>query len=156
MSQSSRQLIKKDYTTNRVLEAEARRLGIPLWFCWNKDAFTQPIRDGLYIVNLANSGQPGTHWTALWKENNRYCWFDSFGFPPPEEVEQFLPRGYLYNATVIQDVSKGFCGGYCIEFGEWMNGHRSMPVQRRFQSFLNVWNENFAKNARILKKLQQN
>lgn len=147
--------IQKDYTTNSVIEAEAQRLGIPLHFCWHKDGFTKPTQDGLYIINLADSGTPGTHWTALWKEGKQYCYFDSFGFPPPLEVEEWLPK-YLYNATVIQSPDDGGCGSYSLEFGEWMTRNAQMPINTRFQAFLNLWYENFQKNRRVLRELERN
>jgi hypothetical protein len=155
MSQSSRELIKKDYTTNTTLEEEAHRLGIPLHFCWHKDKLPRLTKDGLYIINLADEGDPGTHWTALWKEGKEYCYWDSFGFVPPLEVEEKLPK-YWYNATIIQDPGDGGCGSYCIEFGEFMNDNRGMPVKKRFQAFLNLWFDDFRKNDRILKRLQIN
>lgn len=154
MSHSSRQLIKKDYTTNFTIEAEAQRLGIPLWFCFHKDTFPKPVRDGAYIINLADSDQEGTHWCALWKEGKAYCYFDSFGFPPPLDVEKWLPK-YLYNATVIQNPEDGGCGSYSLEFTQWMNEHRNTPVKPRFQAFLNLWHENFKKNRRVLRGLER-
>ena len=153
MAKSSRQLIKDDYTTNQTLEEEARRLGIPLHFCWNKDRFNRPTKNGGYIINLADEGNEGTHWVALWKENRQCCYFDSFGLPPPLDVERYLPR-YYYNATVVQNPSRGFCGGYCLEFLQLMNEQRQLPVPQRYQAYLNLFKQNFHKNHRILRKLQ--
>ena len=37
------------------------------------------IKDGVYIVNLDEYSDIGTHWVALWVNNNNVTYFDSFG-----------------------------------------------------------------------------
>ena len=37
------------------------------------------IRDGVYIINLDGYSDIGTHWVALWVNNNNVTYFDSFG-----------------------------------------------------------------------------
>ena len=146
--------ISQDFTTNKTLEDEARRLGIPLNYCWHKTSFPRPTQDGGYIINLADEGKAGTHWTALWREGNEFVYFDSFGFVPPLEVEAQLPK-YLYNATIIQDWEFGGCGSYCIEFLQYMNEHGAVPLRKRFQDFLNLFHQNYRKNRAVLRRLEQ-
>lgn len=142
--------IVSDYTTNTILEKEAARLGIPLWFCWHKTSFTKPRRNGGYIINLSDDGQLGTHWTALWKEGNKYAYWDPFGFPPPQEVEGVIPS-YFYNESVIQNPTSGGCGAFAIEFLQWMNNSRgSGSVKKRYQNFINTWKPNFRRNKKLL------
>ena len=37
------------------------------------------IKDGAYIINLDEHSNIGTHWVALWVNNNNVTYFDSFG-----------------------------------------------------------------------------
>lgn len=142
--------IDADFTTNNVLEDEAERLGIPLWFCWHKTGFTKPKKNGGYIINLSDAGDPGTHWVSLWKNRDQYAYFDPFGFPPPMQVEKVIPK-YYYNESVIQDPTYGGCGSYAIEFLQHMNETRGMgSVKKRFQDFINTWHPNFKANRRRL------
>lgn len=145
--------IAQDFTTNKTLEAEARRLGIPLNYCWHKTNFPCPTKDGGYIINLADEGEVGTHWTALWREGTQFVYFDSFGFVPPLEVEAQLPK-YLYNSSIVQDWKFGGCGSYCIEFLQYMN-QGTQSVRKRFQDFLNLFHENFRKNRAVLRRLEK-
>lgn len=147
--------IQQDYTTNETLEREAARLKLPLHFCWHKDQFPRPVKDGGYILNLADTGNEGSHWCILYRQKDNYAYFDPFGAVPPKIVQQYLPK-YLYNSTVIQSPDTGFCGSYCIEFLEYMYKNKRQPFKRRFQSFLNLFSNDFRKNASILRKLEQN
>jgi hypothetical protein len=147
--------IQQDYTTNITLQRESKRLGLPLNYCWFKDTLKNISKNGGYIINLANEGDPGTHWTILYKEGSNYAWFDPFGAVPPLVVQEKLPK-YLYNATVIQNPSKGFCGSYSIEFLQYMHENKHIPFRQRFQNFLNMFSDNFHKNEKILRKLEKN
>ena len=37
------------------------------------------IRDGAYVINLDEYSDIGTHWIALYVQNNDVTYFDSFG-----------------------------------------------------------------------------
>ena len=39
----------------------------------------QKIKDGAYIINLDECSDIGTHWVALYVQNNDVTYFDSFG-----------------------------------------------------------------------------
>ena len=39
----------------------------------------QKIKDGAYIINLDDCSDIGTHWVALYVQNNDVTYFDSFG-----------------------------------------------------------------------------
>ena len=39
----------------------------------------QKIKDGAYIINLDEYSDIGTHWVALYVQNNDVTYFDSFG-----------------------------------------------------------------------------
>ena len=49
------------------------------------------IKDGAYIINLDEYSDIGTHWVALWLDNNNVTYFDSFGVEHiPKEIKIFI------------------------------------------------------------------
>ena len=49
------------------------------------------IKDGAYVINL----DIGTHWAALWGDNNDVTYFDSFSVEHiPKEIKSFIDRFY--------------------------------------------------------------
>ena len=46
------------------------------------------MRDGAYLINLNECKSIGTHWIALFVNNNNVTYFDSFGVDHiPKEIE---------------------------------------------------------------------
>ena len=51
----------------------------------------QKIKDGAYIINLDEYSDIGTHWVALYVQNNDVIYFDSFGVEHiPKEIRTFV------------------------------------------------------------------
>ena len=51
------------------------------------------IKDGAYVINLDEYSDIGTHWVALWVNNNNVTYFDSFGVEHiPKEIKEFVNR----------------------------------------------------------------
>ena len=49
------------------------------------------IKDGTYIINLDEYFDIGTHWVALYINNNNVTYFDSFGVEHiPKEIKTFI------------------------------------------------------------------
>ena len=49
------------------------------------------IKDGAYIINLDEYSDIGTHWVALYVQNNNVTYFDSFGAEHiPKEIKTFI------------------------------------------------------------------
>ena len=46
---------------------------------YSRDNLPNKIKDGAYIINLDEYSDIGTHWIALWVNNNNVTYFDSFG-----------------------------------------------------------------------------
>ena len=44
----------------------------------SRDNLRNKIKDGAYVINLDEYSDIGTHWIALWVNNN-VTYFDSFG-----------------------------------------------------------------------------
>ena len=51
----------------------------------------QKIKDGAYIINLDEYSDIGTHWVALYVENNDATYFDSFRVEHiPKDIRTFI------------------------------------------------------------------
>ena len=49
-------------------------------------------KDGAYVINLDEHSDIGTHWVALYAQNN-FTYFDSFGVEHfPKEIRTFINR----------------------------------------------------------------
>jgi len=153
----SKKDVRAQYTLSSTLASECQRLGIPLNEINFKDRITLPLRDGFYIINMADSsaGQ-GTHWVGIWKEGKEVLYFDSFGMPAPRRFNSFVTS---YNNFQIQNERYGKCGGYNIEFGQWMNDNKNRirNPRTRFRAFLDNFKlDSMGKgNAKILTELQR-
>ena len=54
---------------------------------YSRDNLPNKIRDGAYVINLDEHSDIGTHWVALWVNNN-VTYFNSFG------VEHIRKKNY--------------------------------------------------------------
>ena len=49
------------------------------------------LKDGAYKINLDEYSDIGTHWVALYVQNNDIIYFDSFGVEHiPKEIKKFI------------------------------------------------------------------
>ena len=56
----------------------------------SRDNLTE-IKDGAYVINLDEYSDIGTHWVALYVQNNNVNYFDSFGVEHiPKEIRTFI------------------------------------------------------------------
>ena len=46
---------------------------------YSRDNLPDKIKDGAYVINLDKYSDIGTHWIALYVNNNPVTYFDSFG-----------------------------------------------------------------------------
>jgi hypothetical protein len=116
-----------------------------------KDRLNKPLKDGFYIINLQDSGGPGTHWTALYKINDGFSlYWDSFGFPAPENIEDIVYK-YEYNKKQIQDIDSTSCGFYCVAFIKFM--YNKQDKLTAFNTFCNLFGNNTKDNEFILYQL---
>ena len=116
-----------------------------------KDLMKKPLKDGFYIVNLDDSTGEGTHWCALYKINDGFSiWWDSFGFPAPENIESLLHK-YDYNKKQIQDIDSTSCGFYCVAFINFMKNKQDK--KKAFDTFIKLFGTNTVNNEIILHQL---
>ena len=80
------------------------------------------IKDGAYIINLDEYSDIGTHWVALYVQNNNVTYFDSFGVEHiPKEIKAFINnKNIKTNIFRIQAYNSVMCGYFCIGFIDFM------------------------------------
>ena len=76
------------------------------------------IKDGAYIINLDEYSDIGTHWVALYVQNNDVTYFNSFGVEHiPKEIKTFISsKNIKANNFRIQAYNSKMCGYFCIGF----------------------------------------
>ena len=88
---------------------------------YSRDNLPNKIKDGAYVINLDEYSDIGTHWVALWVNNN-VTYFDSFGVEHiPKEIIKFIEnRNIKTNIFRIQAYDSIKCGYFCIGFIDFM------------------------------------
>lgn len=118
------------------------------------------LNHGFYIVNL--NGQ--SHWCALYKHvdqngESSYYWFDSFGFPPPKEVESSVYKDQrrkteiTWSAKQLQDIDHTSCGFFVVAWIRFMN-RKFSDKEKLYNQFLRKFGEP-SENDIVVKKLIQ-
>ena len=86
---------------------------------------SRPVRDRPqgYIVNLDTHDRPGSHWVALWTDDDRCAVMDSFGLPlhlydPPDLFEWLSAQHECFqsNGHALQAVDSQAYGLYALMF----------------------------------------
>ena len=62
---------------------------------YSRDNLPNKIKDRAYIINLDEYSDIGTHWVALYVQNNDVTYFDSFGV---EHISKEI-RTFISNKT---------------------------------------------------------
>lgn len=84
-----------------------------------------------FVLNLQNSYQSGSHWTAVYydKDLPYVEYYDSFGLEPPIELENLIKKNIKkpinYNPFQHQDPFSVRCGYYSINY--IIKRHYGMP-----------------------------
>ena len=74
----------------------------------------KPNKKECGIVNFDESGGPGTHWVAWYKNGKTKIYFDSYGVQPPLEVIKYLGSPIHNNTDQLQPSGEVFCGHLCL------------------------------------------
>ena len=76
------------------------------------------INDGVDIVNLDEYESIGTHWIALYVNNNNVTYFDSFGVEHiPKEIKKFIGnKNIIRNIYRVQAYDSIIYRFFCIGF----------------------------------------
>ena len=115
------------------------------------------INDGAYIINIDKYSDIGTHWVALYMQNNNnnVIYFNSFGVEHiPKEIKTFINRplssalqnkNIKTNIFIIQAYGSITCGYFCIGFIDFM------LARKTFTEYTNLFSpDNFKKNDDIV------
>jgi hypothetical protein len=90
--------------------------GISFGGVFSNDELRKPEPNKVYILNLENSNEGGSHWTLLF--NGWY--FDSYACPPTKRISQFV---HSYNQLNFQGLNRTSCGYYTLYVADHiMNG----------------------------------
>ena len=107
----------------KYYENESRFNGV-----YSRDNLPNKIKDGAYVINLDEYSDIGTHWVALWVNNNNVTYFDSFGVEYiPKEIIKFIEnRNIKTNIFRIQAYDSIMCWYFCIGFVDFMFKGKSL------------------------------
>ena len=101
----------------------------------------QKIKDGAYIINVDEYSDIGTHWDALYVQNNDVTYFDSFGVETiPKEIITFIGnKNIKTNIFWIQAYDSIMFGYFCIGLIDFMLAGKTLP--NNFQKMMiQLWN----------------
>ena len=74
----------------------------------------EPKRMECGVLNLDHTSGNGTHWVALYSDNGKNYYFDSYDIQPPKELKRYLRSPIFYNTEQIQPKQEVFCGHMCL------------------------------------------
>ena len=113
-------------------------------------------KDGTYVINLDEYSDIGTHWVALYVNNNCVTYFDCFGVEHiPQEIKAFIGRSLsivlrpplrltrnIFRTQAYDSIMRGY---FCIGFIDFMCAGKTLT------GFTNLfWPNNFNKNHDII------
>ena len=95
---------------------------------YSRDNLPKIIKNGAYVINLDEYADVGTHWIALYIENNEVIYFDSFGVEHvPKEIKRLIGhKNTKTNIFRIQADNSTMCGYFCIGFIDFMFAGRNL------------------------------
>ena len=86
------------------------------------------IKDRAYVINLKEYSDIGTHWIALYVQNNDATYFDSFGVEHiPKEIRTFIGnKNIKTNIFRIQAYDSITCRYYSLGFINFMLAKKTL------------------------------
>lgn len=131
---------------------------LPLNNIYLRDQCPRKIKEGLYIYNLDDSKQDipyGTHWTCSIGDDKELVYFDSFGTPPPIEIDKFIKskyKQYGWNNWIIQNIKSEFCGFFCIALFLYVQNQRLKfkSLMDCVNEFINLFENDTSKSDKII------
>ena len=121
----------------KYYENESRFNGV-----YSRDNLPNKTKDGAYVINLDEYSDIGTHWIALYVENNDISYFDSFGVEHiPKEIINFINRSLSSasqnkniktNIFRIQAYDSIICGYFSIGFIDFMFKRKAFTEYTNF------------------------
>ena len=107
----------------KYYENESRFNGV-----YSRDNLPNKIKDGAYVINLDEYSDIGTHWVALWVNNNNVTYFDSFGLEriPKEIIKLIKNRNIKANIFRTQAYDSIMSRYFCIAFTDFVLKGKSL------------------------------
>ena len=104
---------------------EPRFIGV-----YGRDNLPYKIKNGGYVINLDEYYDIGTHWIALYVNNETFTYFDRFGIEHiPKEVKKFIcNRNISSKIYRMQNYDSIMCGYFCVGFIDYMFKGKSLTV----------------------------
>ena len=98
------------------------------------------------MINLDEYISIGTHWIALYVNDNNVTYFDRFGVGHiPREIKKFIGSKNITNIYRIQADDSIMCGYFCIGFIDFMLKGKSLL------DYTNLFSPNYyEKNDKII------
>ena len=112
------------------------------------DRMPLKLKNGYYIINL--NGR--SHWTVLLKDDDKFYYFDSYGFPASQEVEDQIGE-YIYSDLQLQHLNSSSCGFFVIAFMRYLQNHKQKDKNICCKSFLKLFSKDSNENELILNEL---
>ena len=116
---------------------------------YSRDYLPIKIKDEVYVINLDDYSDIGTHWIALYALNENVTYFDSFGLEHiPKEIKILFEKSIVVaNIFSIQASDPVMCRYFCIGFIDFMLTGKTLT------DFTNLFApNNFKKNDDITLK----
>lgn len=140
----------------RLTSVDVVNIGKSIGLDINVIAKDMPI-DQLFqftVINLDDSSGKGTHWTCYSIYGNDVYYFDSYGAPPPSDIEIQLKHYYdkvYFNTKIIQDKKSILCGWFCLAFLYHMKNDDRIPLDS-FIWFTDYFYDETKKNDKRLRE----
>ena len=96
---------------------------------YSRDNSLDKIKDEVYVINLDEYADIGTHYIALYALNNDLTYFESFGIEHiPKEMKRFIGNTKNMQASIfrIQTYDSIMCGYFSIGFIDFMLNGKSI------------------------------
>ena len=86
------------------------------------------MKDGPYVINLADKKSKGIHWVSLFIDRNAVVYFDSFEveYIPEEVLRKIKDKSITHNIFRTQSDHSIMCGFYCVVFIEYMLARKTL------------------------------
>jgi hypothetical protein len=134
--------------TNKEIDELVKYYKIKKYHGCYIDSDVGQIKNGFTVINLNGN----SHWTVLMKSGKKYYYFDSFGFPASQELEDMM-KEYVYSDIDLQHINSTSCGFFCIIWMKYMQEHKHENKEICYSSFLKLSSKDSKKNEKILNEL---
>ena len=110
------------------------------------------IKSRAYMINLNGYESMGTHWIALYVNDNNVTYFDSFGVEHiPKEIRKFIGNeNIITNIYRVQACDSIMCWYFCIGFIDFMLRSKDLLEYTNLLSL-----NDYEKNGKVILKYSQ-